>query len=274
MFNQIRMVSSLYPIKYSLQTTLNPSSEKNRLLTGGGMVLSQLCLVLSETRMEKKKTKGTKILDEDAGRDKRVDAMLYWRPYVCSRVMDSVNISTWTVAAAMVVEGRGKPKPRVMTSHLKPKRKRKNGGDKTENKRKKQTLVEPKCEQRHRCTKEQFGYKMEFNTLKFRRHEVDCFQHTHIHKHTRNKRFSHSAVTVHEGLKAATPVRVLARPTYSTVAFMTTSSTQESEIFPYLVSDFKSSRGFCLFYMAQISMIAIRTVATVGKLTSVVPGRN
>lgn len=57
---------------------------------------------------------------------------------------NGVNINTSTVAAvaaaAVVVEGRGKPKPRKMAAHSKPQKNKKNGGDKTENKRKK-TLV-------------------------------------------------------------------------------------------------------------------------------------
>lgn len=63
---------------------------KDYLLTGGGMVLSQLCLVLSGTRMEEKvqeeeketvagiEKKGeTEIFDENEGRGRGTGTMLY-----------------------------------------------------------------------------------------------------------------------------------------------------------------------------------------------------
>lgn len=83
--------------------------------------------------------------------------------------MDSVNINTSTVeAAAVLVEGR---EAKAMTSHSKPKKQKKWWEIRQKTKKEKQTLVQPKCEQRHMCTKEQFGYKMEFNNVTFRRNE-------------------------------------------------------------------------------------------------------
>lgn len=121
-------------------------SLKNDLLTRGGMVLSQLCLLLSETRTEKKKnTRGRKRLKKKKAEQKfwmKVKVgMRGWAPccigdQMCAagwETVDSVNINTSTVAAAaaaaaaVVVDGRGKPKPRKMSSHSKPKEKKKWG---------------------------------------------------------------------------------------------------------------------------------------------------
>lgn len=130
----MKAASLPYTINYSLQTTLNPTDKKLLAYQRWHGALSTLPGAIRDKDGEKEKCVGekdfnpppgrTEILDEDKGRNKRMGAMLYWRPDVCSRVRDSVNINISTVAAAaasavvvVVVEGREQPKPRKMASH-------------------------------------------------------------------------------------------------------------------------------------------------------------
>lgn len=92
-FNQSTPASFPYPINYSLQTTLNPSSKKLLAYRRWHGALSTLPGAIRDKDGEKEKYEREKKIEKKKKAEqrfwKRVGAMLYWRPDVCGRVRDS-----------------------------------------------------------------------------------------------------------------------------------------------------------------------------------------